>query len=64
VPKTIDVIMTEGPAAGQTALGVYQITGDRLTMRIGPDRPEGFSPTGAAALVDLDRVEGGSSPGA
>ena len=36
VPRTIDVIMTEGPAAGQTALGVYQITGDRLTMCIGP----------------------------
>src|SRR5262245_12672297 len=56
VPRTIDVIMTEGPATGQTALGIYQITGDRLTMCIGPNRPAGFSPTGAAALVDLDRV--------
>jgi uncharacterized protein (TIGR03067 family) len=64
VPKTIDVIMTEGPATGQTALGVYQITGDRLTMCIGPARPVAFSPAGAAALVDLDRVERGSSPGA
>jgi uncharacterized protein (TIGR03067 family) len=62
-PKAIDVIMTEGPATGQKALGVYQVTGDQLTMCIGPDRPEGFSPVGAAALVDLERVAGGSSPG-
>jgi uncharacterized protein (TIGR03067 family) len=62
--KTIDVIMTEGPATGQKALGVYQVTGDRLTMCIGPDRPDGFRPTGAAALVDLERVAGGSAPAA
>jgi uncharacterized protein (TIGR03067 family) len=61
-PKAIEVIMTEGPASGQTAFGVYQVTGDLLTLCIGPERPAGFSAVGAAALVELERVAGGSSP--
>jgi uncharacterized protein (TIGR03067 family) len=58
-PKAIDVAMTEGPASGQSASGVYQVAGDRLTLCIGPERPGGFIPTAAAALVELERVVGG-----
>jgi uncharacterized protein (TIGR03067 family) len=58
-PKAIDVAMTEGPASGQRAYGIYRVAGDRLELCIGPQRPAGFRATGSAALVELERVADG-----
>lgn len=56
VPKAIDVVMTDGPGRGQTALGIYEVAGDRLTLCIGMERPAEFRGAGPAALVTLKRV--------
>src|SRR4051794_7412841 len=55
-PKTIDVVMTSGPGCARSARGIYEVTGDHLTLCIGEERPAGFSGAGTAALVELERV--------
>jgi uncharacterized protein (TIGR03067 family) len=58
-PKWIDVAMDVGPAAGQVAKGVYEFSGGRLRLCIGPERPAGFVPAGPASVVELERVPDG-----
>jgi uncharacterized protein (TIGR03067 family) len=55
-PKGIDVAVDDGPGAGQVAKGVYELSGDRLRLCIGPERPAGFVPAGPASVVELERV--------
>jgi uncharacterized protein (TIGR03067 family) len=55
-PKGIDVVMDDGPGAGQVAKGVYELSGGRLRLCIGPERPAGFVPAGPASVVELERV--------
>ena len=47
-PHTIDVIIPEGPDAGKTSLGIFQITGNKLTICMnisgGGERPAEFAP--------------------
>lgn len=46
-PPTIDVLVTQGGSRGQTMLGIYEITGDRLRVCLAPggrERPRDFSP--------------------
>jgi uncharacterized protein (TIGR03067 family) len=62
-PKGIDVAMSDGPAAGQVARGVYEFVGGRLRLCIGSDRPSGFTPSGGASVVELERVPD-AEPGA
>jgi uncharacterized protein (TIGR03067 family) len=57
-PIAIDVEMMEGPGRGQVALGVFEVTADRMRLCIGPKRPVGLVPEGVAALVELERVRG------
>ena len=46
--RTIDIEFTEGPEAGHTILGIYELDGDKWTMclNLGPGKPR---PTGFAA---------------
>ena len=55
-PQAIDIVMTEGAGRGQTARGVSEITGDRLRLCRGGERPAEFSGAGPEALVELQRV--------
>ena len=54
LPMAIDVAMTEGQGKGNTVLGIYEVSGDRLRLCIGDERPVAFG--GAGALVELERV--------
>ena len=47
-PMVIDLVITEGGDAGKTQLGVFEITGDKLTMKLGVPG-ETRRPTGLAA---------------
>ena len=47
-PIEIDLVITEGNDAGKTQLGVFEITGDKLTMKLGVPG-ETKRPTGLAA---------------
>src|SRR4051794_20358035 len=38
VPKAFDFTATGGPQAGTTALGIYRVEGDALTMCLGDER--------------------------
>jgi uncharacterized protein (TIGR03067 family) len=47
-PPTIDIEFVEGPEAGNTALGIYELNGDQLTIclgLVGSDRPKAFKTT-------------------
>jgi erythromycin esterase len=47
-PATIDLVVTQGGARGQTLLGIYDCAGDRLRVcygQAGRDRPRDFSPS-------------------
>jgi uncharacterized protein (TIGR03067 family) len=54
-PKTIDLVLAEGPEKGKTVLGIYELKGDELKMALaepgGKDRPKDFSGKGAALYV-------------
>jgi hypothetical protein len=50
----IDVAMTEGQGKGKTVQGIFEVTGDRLRLCIGDERPAAIG--GAGALVELERV--------
>jgi len=48
-PKTIDYSVVEGPAAGQTLLGIYEINGDTAKFSYsvpGNERPSDFTTAG------------------
>jgi uncharacterized protein (TIGR03067 family) len=66
-PKGFDLHFAEGPEKGNTALGIYQLEGDRwkicLTTR-GGDRPAEFAaPTGTGiALETLERASESGQP--
>lgn len=74
-PCEIDIAFNEGPEAGQTALGVFEIEGDSFTLclgLVGSTRPEKFAtaPGSGHALEILTRlaharpagVDGGTPP--
>ena len=59
-PKTIDVTFTEGPEAGKTSRGIYELDGDTYKVCVGlagRDRPEEFAskPGSGHALQVLRR---------
>jgi uncharacterized protein (TIGR03067 family) len=59
-PKTIDLMFTEGPEKGKTALGIYELVGDDLKICLampGRTRPASFStkPGSGHALQALRR---------
>ncbi len=60
-PKSIDFLSTPGG----TLLGIYDLSGDRLTMCLGPQRPKGLAigPEDKTALVVLQRVTGSGRQG-
>jgi uncharacterized protein (TIGR03067 family) len=59
-PKSIDLISTSGLAL----LGRYDLSGDRLKICVGVDRPQALAagPQGKSALVVLRRVTGSGRP--
>ncbi len=60
-PKSIDLVSTSGLAL----LGIYNVSGDRLKICVGPKRPKKLAvgPEDKSALVVLRRVAGGGRPG-
>jgi uncharacterized protein (TIGR03067 family) len=63
-PKTLDIHFQEGPEAGRTAYGIYELEGDAWTICLGltsKERPTEFatSPGSGAALEVLHRGEPG-----
>lgn len=47
-PATIDIAFVEGPEAGNTALGIFELDGDQLTIclgLVGSSRPKAFKTT-------------------
>jgi uncharacterized protein (TIGR03067 family) len=58
-PSVIVVEMTDGPARGQVARGVFEVAGDRLLLCIAPEQPPGLSPAGPAAMVEMQRAPAG-----
>src|SRR5262249_22410335 len=66
-PKSIDVTRTNGPAVGQTALGIYEFSGDQLKTCVAPsgkERPDRFvSAAGTAHVLSVwKRVKSVASP--
>ncbi len=59
-PKAIDLVS----ASGMDLLGIYEFSGDRLKICVGPTRPNGLAvgPEGKTALVVLGRVTGSGPP--
>jgi uncharacterized protein (TIGR03067 family) len=61
-PKAIDVTMSEGPLAGRTLPGIYEIEGDTqklcLTLEEGAERPKEFtSKPGSGHLLQVFKRE-------
>ena len=61
-PRTIEVKFTEGPEAGKTPRGVYELEGDTYTVCIGlagRGRSNGFAtePDNGHALQVLRRIK-------
>jgi uncharacterized protein (TIGR03067 family) len=66
-PRQIEMVATEGDAAGQPALGIYAVDGDTLRMCYvlpGGQRPTSFEskPGSKAFLVTWKRAAGSSAP--
>ena len=57
-PRSFDFTATEGPRPqdGATAMGIYRVEGDALTMCLGYVRPSEFTGATEAALVELTRL--------
>jgi erythromycin esterase len=60
-PATIDIIVAQGAARGQTLLGIYEINEDRLRVCYaahGRDRPQDFNPKAGSGqtLQELKRM--------
>lgn len=57
MPKTIDVMFTEGPEKGNTSLGIYELTDDTYKVCIGltgKDRPTEFvSKPGSGHVIEI-----------
>jgi uncharacterized protein (TIGR03067 family) len=58
---TIDLMVTQGGARGQTMLGIYELVGDRFRVCYGlpgRDRPRDFSPQAGSGhmLQELKRA--------
>jgi uncharacterized protein (TIGR03067 family) len=63
-PKTIDLMFTEGPEKGNTALGIYELNGDtwRICLTVtAKERPKEFATKGGSglALETLKRKKAG-----
>lgn len=61
-PRTIDVTFSDGPEAGKTSRGIYELDGDTYTVCVGlagRDRPERFTsePGSGHAIQVLRRVK-------
>ena len=61
-PKQIDMVGTEGELKGKSALGIYKVDGDMLTICYvmpGKERPVGFDsqPQSGAFLVTYKRAK-------
>lgn len=53
-PPAIDVFVTQGGSSGQTMLGIYEVSGDRLRVCLashGRERPRDFSPKAGSGHV-------------
>jgi uncharacterized protein (TIGR03067 family) len=67
-PRQIDIAFNEGPEAGQIALGIFEVSGDRFTIclgLVGSTRPVSFttSPGSGHALEYLTRLSHARPPG-
>lgn len=63
-PKSLDLLITEGHAAGTRNLGIYQLAGDRWTICLatrGSQRPVRFVSPPASGIA-LETLERGASP--
>ena len=64
-PKTIEMTATEGPGKGKTALGIYKIEENRLTICFNGGKadepsvvpPEAFSGEKGKSLLVLERIK-------
>jgi uncharacterized protein (TIGR03067 family) len=66
-PMRIDIEFVEGPEAGHSSLGIYELAGDQLTIclgLVGSTRPVSFStkPGSGHALERLRRASAGRQP--
>lgn len=50
-PKQIDLMQPGVSGTGETALGIYKIEGERLTITMGAQRPKDFTETTMARMV-------------